>query len=106
MDRYNWDNVPREELTPLITRQVIHTPSLTMLRIHFRKGAVLPMHHHVHDQLTTVLSGRLRLESEGNTVELGPGELARMGSDVPHAVEALEDTIAVDVFTPARTDWQ
>jgi quercetin dioxygenase-like cupin family protein len=106
MEQYSWHHTPEEALSPLITRQVIHTPALTMLRGTFKQGAVLPLHHHVHEQLTTVLSGRLRLEVNGEVVVLGPGELARLPSDVPHAAEALEDTVILDVFTPARTDWQ
>jgi quercetin dioxygenase-like cupin family protein len=106
MERYTWDETPREDMSPLITRQVIHTPALTMLRGTFKQGAVIALHQHLHEQITTVLSGKLRLEISGEATVLGPGELVRIPSDVPHTAEALEDTVVLDVFTPARTDWQ
>jgi len=36
---------------------------------------------------------------------LGPGDVMPLAPHVPHWVEALEDTVAVDVFSPAREDW-
>ncbi len=34
------------------------------------------------------------------------GRLAlRIPPDVPHSVEALEDSVAVDLFSPRREDW-
>ena len=105
MDHYSWERVPPEDVGPKIQRQVIHTPDLTMCRSSFQKGAVVPLHQHVNEQVTTVLSGRLQLEAMGRKIALGPGEIARMPSDVPHAAEALEDTVVIDVFTPRRSDW-
>jgi quercetin dioxygenase-like cupin family protein len=106
MERYNWDAVPKQEMGPLIVRQIIHTPDLTLLRGTFRQGAVVALHQHMHEQVTTVLSGRLRLEINGEVTILNARELARIPSNLPHVAKALEDTIVLDVFTPARTDWQ
>jgi quercetin dioxygenase-like cupin family protein len=36
---------------------------------------------------------------------LGAGELLLIPPQVPHAAEALEDTIAIDTFSPPREDW-
>jgi hypothetical protein len=33
------------------------------------------------------------------------GEMVRIPPHVPHSVEALEDTVAVDLFSPRREDW-
>jgi quercetin dioxygenase-like cupin family protein len=106
MERYSWDEVPREELNSLMARQVVHTPSMTILRATFRRGAISPVHQHVHEQVTMLLSGRVRVEVGGDETVLGPGELIRLPSNIPHLVEALEDSVGIDVFTPARTDWQ
>lgn len=106
VEQYNWEQVPREELGPLLTRQVVHTPSMTVLRVTFKQGAVVPLHQHVHEQVTMLLSGRLRVELNGEESVLLAGELARVPSNLPHLVEALEDSVGIDIFTPARTDWQ
>ena len=106
MERFSWATLPTEQLTPLITRQVVHTADLTMLRSSFKKGASVPEHHHVHAQLTTVMVGRSRIDMAEGSATLGPGEILRVESGVPHSAEALEDTVVLDVFTPARMDWQ
>lgn len=106
MEQYSWDQISAVEVRPFITRQVIHTPYMTMARMVFKRGSSAPLHHHANEQVTTVLSGKLRLEIEGVTLTLGPGNVVRVPGNVPHAAEALEDTTVVDVFTPPRTDWK
>ncbi|HEY0263058.1 MAG TPA: cupin domain-containing protein [Granulicella sp.] len=106
MDLYNWEQVPKEDLFPGFVRQVIHTPSMTLLRGVFKAGVSSPLHHHVHEQVTMIVQGKMRFFLDGEPVELQPGEVLRIPSDVPHSAEALEDSVLMDVFTPARTDWQ
>ena len=33
------------------------------------------------------------------------GEVLQIAPHVPHAAEAIEDTVAIDVFSPTRQDW-
>jgi quercetin dioxygenase-like cupin family protein len=33
------------------------------------------------------------------------GEVLRIPPNLPHSAEALEDCIAVDLFSPPREDW-
>jgi quercetin dioxygenase-like cupin family protein len=104
MKAYNWDTVPKEDLSPLITRQVIQTPQMTLMRLALKKGAVVATHHHVHEQVSTITSGTLRFEVNGEELTLRAGDVLFIPSAVPHLVEAMEDTISLDVFTPARED--
>lgn len=106
MELYDWQSISKEQLSPLIARQLIHTPHMTILRGTFGRGAVLPLHHHIHEQVTMVLEGSLRVELEDREVVLRAGEILRVPSDVPHLVEALEDSVSIDLFTPARDDWK
>jgi transcriptional regulator with XRE-family HTH domain len=53
-----------------------------------------PHHAGVTEHLL-VVSGRLRAGPNGNTVELGSGDLVTFGADVPHTYEALETTHCV-----------
>lgn len=105
MDHYNWTAVPEEKLGALLTRQVIHTEHLTVARLRLGKGALVPLHHHVSEQLTMMEAGTLRFELEGKEVLVKAGEALRIPSNAPHRVEALEDSVATDVFSPPRADW-
>lgn len=106
MERYNWDEVQREELSPLITRQVIHTAFTTIVRVTFKCGAVVALHDHFHEQVTMLMSGRLRFDLDGEELVLEAGEVLRIAPNAPHRAEALEDSLGIDVFSPAREDWK
>ena len=79
-----------------------------LAQIYLDKGCVVPKHSHENEQITWVVEGRLRLtlgEDEEQVVELGPGDVLHIPPHVPHAAEALEDTLDVDTFSPPRADW-
>ena len=105
MDRYNWNSIPEETLTPLLKRRVIHTPQMTIARLWMKKGAVVPTHHHVNEQVTNVESGSLQFNFPDETVVVKAGESLRIEPNLPHSVDTLEDSVALDLFTPAREDW-
>src|SRR5438270_323924 len=49
-------------------------------------------HSHPNEQVLVVLSGRVRMTIGGESHELGPREVAHMPPNVPHSLQALEDT--------------
>ena len=104
MQPYNWDGIPEVELSPGLTRQMIHTPHMTILRVRFKKGVASPAHQHVHEQVTMLASGAMRFDLAGEKIVLRPGDLLPTPSNLPHGAEALEDSILIDVFTPPRAD--
>ena len=105
MEVYQWHEAPVEQLNPLIGRQMIHTESMTLARILLAKGAVVPTHQHPNEQIATVLEGRLRFTVGGEAQEVVAGESVPLPANVPHQVEALEDSVVLDVFSPVREDW-
>jgi quercetin dioxygenase-like cupin family protein len=105
MDRYNWAGIPQEKLNPRMIRQVVHSPQATIARLWLGKGALVPHHQHVNQQITIVTSGRLQFDMDGKRFELGPGDVLVIPPHMPHTVEALEDAVVTDFFTPAREDW-
>jgi len=105
MDLYNWRNIPEEQLSPSLVRQTIHTPQMTIARLRLAKGAIVPVHHHVNEQITMLQSGVLRFVVGGEEVIVGAGDALRIPPHAPHSVETLEEAIAIDLFTPPREDW-
>ena len=105
---YRWDDVPREELNPLIGRRLITGDQMMIAHVYLAKGAIVPTHEHLNEQLTYILEGKLRfwLGAEGAEVrDVGAGEVLHIPAYLPHKAEALEDTLDVDVFHPPRQDW-
>jgi quercetin dioxygenase-like cupin family protein len=105
MTHYDWNQMPPEQLNPLIVRRAIHTPGLTIARLEIRKGAEVPEHHHIHEQVATVERGSLQFWIGAEQLVVNGGQSVAIPSNVPHRVVALEDTIVVDIFTPCRQDW-
>jgi quercetin dioxygenase-like cupin family protein len=105
---YSWNEIPREELNPLIGRRFVTGDQAMLAQIYLAKDAVVPKHSHENEQITWILEGRLRLmlgESGEQVVELGPGDVLHIPPNVPHEALALEDTVDIDVFSPPRADW-
>ena len=55
----SWDDVPKEQFIPGVTRQVALGEKVMLGRILFDKGAKVPTHKHESEQITHVLSGKL-----------------------------------------------
>src|SRR6266545_838562 len=106
MELYAWNQITEEQLNPLLSRKCIHSDSLTVAKLHLQKYAVVPMHSHVNEQITMLERGALRFVIDGHERILRAGEVLVIPSHAPHSVEALEDSLATDLFSPVREDWR
>ena len=117
-ERFDWQTLPREQLSPGLARQFISGEKATVGLFHFRKGGTVAAHSHENEQLSYVLEGSLRFHLEDQKSPQGQkqGEAAReldvragqvllIPSHVTHSAVALEDTVVLDIFSPIRKDW-
>lgn len=89
-----------------VTRKVLaYSEAMMVCEIRLEKGALLPMHSHVHEQSTNIITGKLSYTVGAETKTVGAGDSVMIGADVPHEITALEDTFVIDVFTPMRADF-
>ncbi len=105
---YRWDELPREQVSPMLDRRLITGDRMMIAHVYLKKGCIVPKHSHVNEQITYILSGALRFwigEDEKEQVVVGAGEVLHIPANVPHKAEALEDTLDVDIFDPPRQDW-
>lgn len=103
-----WDELPREKVKEGLERRIITGQSMMIAHVYLEKGCVVPMHHHVNEQLTYILEGALHFRLGGDEpreVTVRAGEVLQIPSNVPHEAVALEDTLDVDIFSPPRSDW-
>ncbi len=106
--QFRWDDLPREEVTDLISRKLITGQDMMIAQVFLDEGAVVPMHHHVNEQITYIVSGALRFwigDESAEPIDVRAGEVLHIPSHVPHKALALEDTLDVDIFSPPRQDW-
>lgn len=106
-----WDDIPVETVKDGLTRQLFTGERMMVAQLSIARGAIVPWHSHENEQLSWVVSGAVRflLGEEGSEnvmdVVVSAGEILFIPSNVPHWVEALEDTAGVDIFSPPRQDW-
>ena len=105
MSTYKWSEIAIEQMNPEVTRQVIHASSITIARLGIAKGGSVATHAHINEQVMNIISGRVKVILDGVEMVLDGGQTLVIAPNIPHSVEALEDTVAVDVFSPAREDW-
>ena len=70
-----------------------------------RQGAIIPAHQHPQEQGGYLVSGALRFFGDEGEVVVGPGCSWNFKGGVVHGAEALLDTIAIEVFSPVRTEY-
>ena len=105
MKIHNWTEITVERMNESVTRQAVHTDTMTISRLRLRKGAVVPRHSHPNEQVSTVESGSLRFIFDDEEVVISEAESLQIPGGVPHSVIALEDSVALDLFSPVRADW-
>lgn len=101
----DWEREPIEQLSEGIGRQMLHTATMTVARIHLAAGAVVPSHAHPNEQVANVVTGSLRFRVGDEEAVVSAGQSLVIPSGVPHEVECLADALVLDLFSPPRADW-
>ena len=104
-EQYNWSVVAAEQMNSQVRRQMFHTETMTVARVALAKGATVPEHLHTNEQISMIESGKMKFVLAGVQTLLSPGDMLRIPPNVPHWVEAIEDSVVVDLFSPRREDW-
>jgi pterin-4a-carbinolamine dehydratase len=106
--KYAWKDLPAEAVNPSMLRRMITGERTLVANMNFKDGYVVPQHHHLHEQVTLVKTGRLRFllgADKSQVVDVGPGEVLVIPPNLPHEVLMIGDVEEMDVFTPLREDW-
>ena len=105
MKHIKWNEIPAERLNDQFVRKIAWDGKLMIALTEVDQGYVVPLHAHDNEQITWVMSGKWRFSLEGKTVDVGPGEMISIPSNVKHTATAVEKLVAYDIFTPPREDW-
>lgn len=97
--------VPKE-LASGITGYYAHGEQCTLGYVELKKGAIVPLHNHPHEQITYILLGQLQMVIDGKDCLLEAGAYYVIPSNITHSAEALTDCRVIDVFSPARDDYR
>ena len=76
-----------------------------MTEFHLAAACVLPLHSHPHEQTGYLVAGYLRLTIGDKRHEVRVGDSWCIPGGVDHGAEVIEDSVAVEVFSPVREDY-
>ena len=91
---------------PGITRKTLVFGDRTLMtEFILAKGSVLPIHAHPYEQTGYLVTGRMRLKIGGEEFDARAGDSWNIPMNVEHGSEIMEDSVALEVFSPVRKDY-
>jgi quercetin dioxygenase-like cupin family protein len=99
-------NLLEKQIAPGIYGRPVHSEQMTVNYVRLEKGAILPLHHHPHEQITNVLEGELQMTVGEETYSCKAGCIVVIPSNVPHHAIAISECRVIDVFQPVREDMR
>lgn len=102
----NLNTLPSKELMPGYHGKMVHGNQLTWAFWTVEKGAVVPEHQHLHEQIMHVVEGNFEFTLDGETKICKPGDIVHIPSNLPHSGKAITPCKLMDVFSPAREEYK
>jgi quercetin dioxygenase-like cupin family protein len=86
-------------------KALVHGERTLLAAFRLKKGSHLPRHAHPHEQTGYLVSGRMRLHVGDDRFEASAGDSWCIGRNVEHGADIIEDSVAIEVFSPVREDY-
>jgi quercetin dioxygenase-like cupin family protein len=104
---YRLEDLPGVMAVAGIVRRVVPGTGATLLELRMAPGAMIAAHSHPHEQFSLVQRGvvRCRLGAElERTIVVEAGGVLHIPGELRHLTEAIEESVVVEVFAPAREE--
>ena len=76
-----------------------------LTKFYLEKGSNLPDHSHPNEQTGFMVSGKMKLFIGDDEFMVSPGDSWSIPGNKTHRAEVIEDSIAIEVFSPVREDY-
>jgi quercetin dioxygenase-like cupin family protein len=86
-------------------RALCHGEATMLTEFRLTAGHELPTHSHPHEQTGYLVRGRMELRIGVESYEVAPGDSWCIAGGVEHGATVVEDSVAVEVFSPVREDY-
>ncbi len=86
-------------------KTLVHGDQTLMTEFLLEKGRQLPKHSHPHEQTGYLVKGHIRLTIGSEEYDVMPGDSWCIPGSVEHGAEVVEESIAIEVFSPVREDY-
>src|SRR5215510_16068627 len=85
----------------LVVKPLIKGDEMTFLEIHYAAGVGAPLHAHTHESVAYVVRGKVKSTVGSEEFIMGPGDVCRHPIGVLHGLEAIEESVVVEIKSPA-----
>lgn len=102
----NLADISTKEIMPGYHGKMVHGETITWAFWEVEKDAIVPKHHHIHEQIMHVLEGEFEFTLNGKTHTYLPGDVVVIPSNTPHGGKALTPCKLMDVFSPVREEYK
>jgi len=102
----NWADIPVEHPAEGIERQMVVGERIMIVRFRFKPFLVTPEHTHPHEQMSLIVSGRVRFFIEGKERIVSAGDVLHFPPNCLHGATMMdEEVVLIDIFSPIREDF-
>lgn len=105
MYRQGSENSYTDVLEKIKQKTLVYGDRTLMAEFRLEQGADLPRHSHPHEQTGYLVSGEIELTIGDETHQVKPGDSWCIAGGVEHKAMAVEDSVAIEVFSPVREDF-
>lgn len=106
MKFYDLDKVETDVVNTSYLRKAVYGETLAVAKLEVEKGEVTETHSHDTEEVIFVLEGAWLFHLPDGDVTVEGNQLLCIPAGVPHSSEVLEHTVAIDICSKNRPDWQ
>ena len=86
-------------------KTLVHGEKTLMVEFVLEKACQLPKHSHLHEQTGYLVTGNIQLTIGSEEYDVMPGDSWCIPGGVDHGAKIIEDSVAIEVFSPVREDY-
>ena len=86
-------------------KTLVHGERTLFAEFRLARDHRLPRHSHPHEQTGYLVSGHIVLTIGSEAFDVRPGDSWCIPGNVEHEAAIIEDSIAIEVFSPVRDDY-
>ena len=99
-------NIKPKQLTEGIAGYYAHGENMTLGLVELKAGSHVAIHQHIHEQVTYLIEGEMKMNIDGKEYLLTPGSYHVIPSNVLHGAYAVTDCKVIDAFAPVREEYK
>jgi quercetin dioxygenase-like cupin family protein len=99
------ENGYKQVLPGISLKTLVYGENTLFSEFRMEANNILPQHSHYHEQTGYLVRGKIKLTIGQQTFEAGPGDSWCIPGNTDHSAEILENSLAIEVFSPVREDY-